>query len=104
MRCDEKRDEQLNRNSALRVKRRSHGVLSVRAGADGEVRGLVAHLKLRLDLGRHPGQDRPEGHTGSVVGDGEAAGREGWRGDTESAAGLAFTLKCFITQKNIHVE
>lgn len=72
-------------NSALLLKiiqPRSHDVVIITTGV--EVSGLVAHLKYRLDLGRHPGQDRPEGHAGSVVGDGEAPGWKGWRGDTEN--------------------
>lgn len=72
-----KHEEQLNRNSVLLLKvpgLRSHGVVTISAGAGGEVGGLVAHLKLRLDWGRHPGQDGPEGHAGSVVADGEATG------------------------------
>lgn len=61
-----------------------HGEVTIGAGVDGEVSRFVGDLKLRLDLGRHPGQDGPEGHVGSIVGDGEATGWERWGDDTES--------------------
>lgn len=59
-----------------RLQRRLDSVVCV--VVDGEISSLVGHLKLRLDLGRHPGEDGLNGHAGgSVVGDAEATGRKG---------------------------
>lgn len=70
-----RKGEQVNRTSVLLLKTLEQRLdRVVCAGVDGEVRGVVAHLTLRLDLGRHSGEDGPAGHGGSVVGDGEASG------------------------------